>query len=127
MPFGRVAEAVAGHVDQTRLGKDPPDAVWQAREALADDEEHIVDAAVGQFSLAVETRTSPTRPSLLPGQIPRMSLWPSRSTPIMVVVGLVADLLIPDLDDDRVDEDGCIDLLQRTSHPHRSSHPEPDR
>ena len=84
--LGRVAETVAQQVGETgldlRLAEHFPDAVRQAFEPVADHEEHVLDTAVLRLGQAVEARTSPIPLSLLPGQIPKMSLRPSRLTPI---------------------------------------------
>jgi hypothetical protein len=99
------------------LRKHGADRVREPLQPVADDEEHVVDAAVLQLAqhLQPELRRLPTTPGA--GPQPEDVLVASQVDPDRCVERPVRDLAVADLDVDRVDEHRRVDLLQRPGHP----------
>ncbi len=58
------------------------DRVGQPLQAVADDEEDVLCAAVAQLGQHLQPELRGLATTGAPAQIPSMSLWPARSTPV---------------------------------------------
>ncbi len=106
------------------LREDCSDRVRQPLEPVADDKEHVVDAAVLQLGEHLDPELC-RLPAAGAGPQPEDVLVAGQVDPDRGVERPVRDLAVADLDVDRVDEDRGVHLLQRPRGPfgHLGQHP----
>lgn len=118
LPAG-VAERVADQVDDALLhhGLFPGgvDRLRQPLEAVADCDEHILDAAVLQLAEHLQPEPRPFRAVACPDT--EDVAFPGRRDAHHDIERRVADLPVTDFHDDRVDEDHRVDRIQRPARP----------